>query len=70
MHILREKLIFQFFNIGDFCDSNNGKASEVRINNNRLRVCITNNTDSGISFELIQFIFKFSTKISTFQIVD
>ena len=70
MHILREKFIFQFFNIGDFCDSNNGKASEVRINNNRLCVCITNNTDSGISFELIQFIFKFSTEISTFQVVD
>ena len=48
----------------------NGKATEVRIEDKGLRVCIADDSDSGISFELVQFILKLGAEISAFQIVN
>ena len=57
-------------NIDNLCNGNNGEATEVRVNNNRLSVCVTNNADTGVSFKLVQFSFELCSKIGTFQIMN
>ena len=42
----------------------------MRIQNDRLSVRITNDSYAGVSFKLVQFVFKLGTEIGTFQIVD
>lgn len=70
VHIFTEELFFQFLDISYFSNSNNGEAPEMRIDNDRLCICVANNADSSISFEFVQFSFKFGSKISTFQIMN
>ena len=48
----------------------NGKATKVGVEDKGLRVCIADDSYSGISFELVQFILKLRAEISAFQIVN
>ena len=43
---------------------------EVGVEDKGLRVCVTDDSYSGISFELIQFILQLRAEISAFQIVN
>ena len=70
MHVLLEQLSLQFDNICNLGHRDNGKTSQMGVQNDRLRIRIADNTDTGIPLELVQFIFKLRTEISTFQIVD
>jgi hypothetical protein len=70
VHILIEKFFFQFLDICYFSDCNDGEAPEVRIDNDRLCVCVADNTDSGIAFEFVKLSFKLGSEIRTFQIVN
>ena len=70
MHVLTEKFFFQFLDIDYFSDCDNGEAPEVRIDDDRLCVCVANDADAGVSFKFVQFSFKLGSEISTFQIVN
>ena len=52
------------------CYCYNGEASEVGVNDDGLRVCITDDSYSDISFKLIQFIFKLGSEISALQVMN
>ena len=70
VHVLTEKFFFQFLDIDYFSDCDNGEAPEVRIDDDRLCVCVANDADAGVSFEFVEFSFKLGSEISTFQIVN
>ena len=53
MHVLTEKFFFQFLDIDYFSDCDNGEAPEVRIDDDRLCVCVANDADAGVSFEFV-----------------
>ena len=70
VHILAEKFVFQLLDIGYFCDGNNGEAAEVRVDNDRLCVCVTDDADTGVSFKIVQFTLELGSEIGTFQIMN
>ena len=70
VHVLGQQFCFQFLQIYYFGYRYNGKATKVGVEDKGLRVCIADDSYSGISFELVQFIFKFRTEIGTFQIMN
>ena len=49
MHVLTEKFFFQFLDIDYFSNCDNGEAPEVRIDDDRLCVCVANDADAGVS---------------------
>ena len=70
VHVLSQQFCFQFLQIHDFGYRYNGKAAKVGVEDKGLRVCIADDSYSGISLELVQFIFKLRAEIGAFQIVD
>ena len=70
VHVLGQQFCFQFLQIYYFGYRYNGKATKVGVEDKGLRVCIADDSYSGISFELIQFILKLRAEISAFQIVN
>ena len=70
VNVFGQPLCVKFWQIYYFGYRYNGKATEVGVKDKGLRVCVTDDSYSGISFELIQFILKLRAEISAFQIVN
>lgn len=67
--LLRPKLN-QFVNIIDSGHRSNGKAAKMRIDRNRLRIRITNDTNAQITSEFTNFIAEFRPEIGIFDVVN
>ena len=70
MHIRSQQVTLQFRNILNLGYCNNGKFTQMRIDYYRLRICITNNTYTRVTFKLREFQFKLCAEIRVFQIMD
>ena len=70
VHVLSQQFCFQFLQIHDFGYRYKGKAAKVGVEDKGLRVCVADDSYSGISFELVQFTLKLRAEISAFQIVN
>ena len=70
VHILVEKVFFQFLDIRYFSNCDDGEAAEVGIDDNGLCICVADNAYAGIAFKFIKLSFKLGSEICTFQIVN
>ncbi len=53
VHVLSQQFGFQFLQVHDFGYRYNGKATKMGIEDKGLRVCVANDSYSGISLELV-----------------
>ena len=70
MHSFIQQIAGQLFQIRNLSYRNNRKPSQMTIHDNRLRVRVTDNADSGISLESVKFRFKLSAKVCTLQTMN
>ena len=70
MHIRLEQVLFQFIDVINLGNRHDSELTEMGVDNNRLRIGITDDTDACISHKLIESRLKLCTKIRTFQIVN
>lgn len=68
MHSFIQQIAGQLFQIRNLSYRNNRKPSQMTIHDNRLRVRIADNADSGISLESVKFRFKLSAKVCTLKL--
>ena len=58
VHVLGQQFCFQFLQIYYFGYRYNGKATKVGVEDKGLRVCIADDSYSGISFELVAVLMR------------
>ena len=63
VHILVEKVFFQFLDIRYFSNCDDGEAAEVGIDDNGLCICVADNAYAGIAFKFIKLSFKLGSKL-------
>ena len=70
MHILGQQFIFQFLQIHDLGHSYDGKTSEVRIQYERLGICITDTADADIAPHFFHVLFELCPERRVFNAVN
>ena len=70
VHIRFQQILFQFLDVIYLGNRHDGELTEMGVDDNRLRIRIADDTDSGISHKLVESRLELCTKIRTFQIVN
>ena len=70
MHLLGQQFLGDFLLVVDLRYSNHGIPAQMRIDDNRLRVGIADNTQSLVAVEGVQFVLELRAEIVAFQTVD
>ena len=69
--MLLEHLLFQFHEVHNFCHRNNGKTPQVRIDDERLRIGVADNSHAGLaSGKSFEIWFELGAKIRVFEVVN
>ena len=70
MHVFGQKLVFEFRKIVDLGYRDDGEFPEVGIDDDRLRIGVTDDSYSCVAFEFVQLVFELASEIGTFDVVD
>ena len=66
---LLQEFLFKTVDVVDFGDSYDCEFPEMRIDYDRLRIVVADDTYADIPFELVKFVFEFCAEISVFNAV-
>ena len=70
MHILAQECLCQLFHIVNLSYSDQGETTQMAVHQHRLRIGITDDTDTTIPHETVKLGLKTSAEIGILQIMD
>ena len=68
--MLVEAILFQGIDIVDFAHGGNGETSQVGVDHHRLRLGVTDNTDTNIACHLVEILRELWTEMRVLDVVD
>ena len=70
MHATVQQFLGNLFQVVDLRHRHHRIAAQVRVHENRLRICIADHTDALMAGERVELIFELRTEIVTLQVMD